>query len=79
MQDTKTGTRDWHSFWEADNIPWDHGESSPALVKLVNEHSKLIPSRGIGLVPGCGSGKFKMTILSFPRTHVSNIIVRVRR
>lgn len=48
---------DWEKKWQDGNTQWDHGESSPALVTLIKEHSDLLPAKGRGLVPGCGSGK----------------------
>ncbi|KAI9490332.1 S-adenosyl-L-methionine-dependent methyltransferase, partial [Zychaea mexicana] len=47
---------DWEKKWQDKETFWDAGESSPALVKLLKEHSDLIPAKGRGLVPGCGSG-----------------------
>lgn len=48
---------DWEKRWQEGNTQWDHGESSPALKTLIKEHSDLLPTKGRGLVPGCGSGK----------------------
>ncbi|ORX61561.1 S-adenosyl-L-methionine-dependent methyltransferase [Hesseltinella vesiculosa] len=47
---------DWEERWRLGNTQWDYGVPSPALVKLVEEEEtkKLIPSSGVGIVPGCG-------------------------
>ncbi|KAI8336343.1 S-adenosyl-L-methionine-dependent methyltransferase [Chlamydoabsidia padenii] len=70
MTDKKDPT-DWEDKWQTGNTQWDHGEPSPALVSLVNEEETkhLIPSHGIGLVPGCGAG-YDVQFLATPSRHM---------
>ncbi|KAI7880701.1 S-adenosyl-L-methionine-dependent methyltransferase [Lichtheimia hyalospora FSU 10163] len=70
-----TEPTDWEKKWQEGNIQWDHGETSPALVTLVKEHSDLLPAKGRGLVPGCGSGKtyLHMTGLDVSATCVDKL------
>lgn len=44
---------DWEDAWEKGVMPWDEGQSPPALLRLLAE--KRIPS-GRAFVPGCGAG-----------------------
>ncbi|KAI8137186.1 S-adenosyl-L-methionine-dependent methyltransferase [Fennellomyces sp. T-0311] len=63
---------DWCKKWDDGTIPWDKGQSSPALVKLLNEHSELLPTKGIGLVPGCGSG-YDVVLLATQDRHITGL------
>ncbi|KAI8073268.1 S-adenosyl-L-methionine-dependent methyltransferase [Gongronella butleri] len=60
---TKTMQQDdlnvnWEERWQQGKTQWDHGEPSPALVKLMEdpETKDLVPTSGVGIVPGCGGG-----------------------
>ena len=53
MQNNKE--RNWESFYQANEISWDHGEASPGLVDFLSSSSNQIPL-GRALVPGCGRG-----------------------
>ncbi|KAJ8655314.1 hypothetical protein O0I10_009003 [Lichtheimia ornata] len=63
---------DWEKKWQDGNTQWDHGESSPALVTLIKEHSDLLPAKGRGLVPGCGSG-YDVLLLATPERHMTGL------
>ncbi|KAI7848866.1 S-adenosyl-L-methionine-dependent methyltransferase [Circinella umbellata] len=63
---------DWEKQWQESHTPWDKGESSPALIKFLKEHSDLIPSKGKGLVPGTGSG-YDVVLFSSPDLHMTGL------
>ncbi|XP_025801522.1 thiocyanate methyltransferase 1-like [Panicum hallii] len=44
----------WNKCWEGDITPWDLGQPTPAVTKLVQ--SNTLASHGRVLVPGCGGG-----------------------
>ena len=47
--------RDWESFYQEDDLMWDHGEASPGLVDFLSTTEADI-APGQALVPGCGRG-----------------------
>ncbi len=47
--------RDWESYYQADDLMWDHGEASPGLVDFLATDGADI-ALGQALVPGCGRG-----------------------
>ena len=47
--------RDWESFYQEDDLMWDHGEASPGLVDFLSTTEANI-APGQALVPGCGRG-----------------------
>lgn len=47
------GANGWQHLYEINDIPWDFGESAPALVKVIAEEN--LPD-GLAVVPGCGYG-----------------------
>eukprot|EP00834_Sanchytrium_tribonematis_P008869 NODE_1240_length_1659_cov_0.387179.p2 type:complete len:234 gc:universal NODE_1240_length_1659_cov_0.387179:779-1480(+) len=49
IQKLQSGT--WEDHWIHNNLTWDAGKSSPALLNIINELPK-----GKWLVPGCGYG-----------------------
>ena len=63
---------DWEKYWQESRTPWDKGESSPALIKFLKEHSDLIPSKGKGLVPGAGSG-YDVALFASPDLHMTGL------
>ncbi|ORZ17892.1 S-adenosyl-L-methionine-dependent methyltransferase [Absidia repens] len=67
----KKDTTDWEGKWDKRDTQWDHGESSPALVKLLQDEDTkdLIPLEGVGLVPGCGAG-YDVQTLATVRRHM---------
>lgn len=44
---------DWQKHYDEDDLQWDIGEVSPAILQLVKEN-KIPPGKAI--VPGCGQG-----------------------
>ncbi len=44
---------DWQKHYDEDDLQWDIGEVSPAILKLAKEN-KIPPGKAI--VPGCGQG-----------------------
>lgn len=48
----------WDDSWKGGATPWDAGSPQPALTSTLQdpETSKLIPTKGGGLVAGCGRG-----------------------
>ncbi|KAI9470673.1 MAG: S-adenosyl-L-methionine-dependent methyltransferase [Benjaminiella poitrasii] len=65
---------DWDDKWQTGNTQWDAGKPSPALVSLLeNEETKaLIPEKGQGLVPGCGSG-YDVVFLATKDRHMTGM------
>ncbi|KAI7859153.1 S-adenosyl-L-methionine-dependent methyltransferase [Circinella umbellata] len=63
---------DWCNRWDNAETPWDKGQASPALEDLMKNHSSLIPSTGIGLVPGCGSG-YDVVLLATDDLHITGL------
>ncbi|CAM0141100.1 unnamed protein product [Umbelopsis sp. WA50703] len=59
----------WEKRWQDQDTPWDHGESSQALVELLKEKANLIPTDGNVLVPGCGRG-YDVFLLASPERKV---------
>ena len=51
----KKEDRDWESYYQADDLMWDHGEASPGLVDFLSAVGANLPL-GQALVPGCGRG-----------------------
>jgi len=47
--------RDWESFYQANDLMWDHGEASPGLVDFLAA-ADAASQLGQALVPGCGRG-----------------------
>ncbi|KAI9265052.1 S-adenosyl-L-methionine-dependent methyltransferase [Phascolomyces articulosus] len=63
---------DWCNRWDNEDTPWDAGESSPALLELLKDHSYLLPTQGQGLVPGCGSG-YDVVNLATDERHITGL------
>ncbi|KAI8371427.1 S-adenosyl-L-methionine-dependent methyltransferase [Radiomyces spectabilis] len=65
---------DWEKRWKEGQTLWDAGKASPALKKLIEDEDTkhLIPSQGIGLVPGCGSG-YDVELLATPERHMTGL------
>jgi SAM-dependent methyltransferase len=57
---------DWKQAWEESRTPWDAGEPSPTLLRLLDEDR--VPSGAI-LVPGCGTG-YDLAVLAREDRHV---------
>ncbi|KAI8983062.1 S-adenosyl-L-methionine-dependent methyltransferase [Pilobolus umbonatus] len=72
---TDTGV-DWEGLWQNEQIMWDAGQSSPALVSLLQdkEADAFIPKSGYGLVPACGSG-YDVFALATKDRHVTGLDV----
>ncbi|KAI9312796.1 S-adenosyl-L-methionine-dependent methyltransferase [Dichotomocladium elegans] len=69
---TTTTACDWEKRWQIADTLWDKGRASPALVSFLKDHGDLIPSQGIGLVPGCGAG-YDVLLLSTPDRHMTGL------
>ncbi|KAI9479533.1 S-adenosyl-L-methionine-dependent methyltransferase [Zychaea mexicana] len=63
---------DWCKRWDNADTPWDKGQASPALVDLLTNHADLVPSKGQGLVPGCGSG-YDVVLLATDELHITGL------
>lgn len=68
QQEQESPFERWESHWKSGNTPWDAGDSSPALLKLLAEPDNGLPN-GTAIVPGCGSG-YDILALSSNDRHV---------
>lgn len=50
------GVTDWEEKYRDGDMPWDHGEASPALGELLEKLPRELWGEGEVLVPGCGLG-----------------------
>lgn len=61
-----SANRDWESFYQAGDTPWEKGCAHPALVEWLRENRLT----GKILVPGCGSGHDVRALAADPLAHV---------
>jgi SAM-dependent methyltransferase len=59
--DLKEHPNRWEHLWAQNDMPWDKGFASPALVDVLADRKPLLPAAPSGrrpraLVPGCGKG-----------------------
>ncbi|KAI9026516.1 S-adenosyl-L-methionine-dependent methyltransferase [Phycomyces nitens] len=67
-------TIEWEKRWQTGQTGWDQGTVSPALKKLIDEDTDgaIVPRKGRGLVPGCGSG-YDVQFLASKDLHMTGI------
>ncbi|KAL0094822.1 S-adenosyl-L-methionine-dependent methyltransferase [Phycomyces blakesleeanus] len=65
---------EWEKRWQNGQTGWDKGTVSPALKKLIEQDTDgaIVPCKGRGLVPGCGSG-YDVQFLASKNLHMTGI------